>query len=72
MHKVTPAKHEDGTETVTLYGTVVDVTGLKKFTLFKKEYKVYRPRKKKEDLTIEDNGVVIPNETITPEVTENE
>lgn len=46
-HKVTPDKHEDGTETVTLYGTTVDVTGLKKFTLFKKDYTVYRPRVKK-------------------------
>lgn len=49
MHKVTPTKHEDGTETVRLYGTTVDVTGLKTFTLFKKEYKVYRPRKKKDE-----------------------
>lgn len=47
MHKVKPTKNEDGTETVKLYGTTVDVTGKKTFTLFKKEYKVYRPRKKK-------------------------
>jgi len=48
MHKVTPHKHADGTETVRLYGTTVDVTGKKEFTLFKKQYKVYRPREKKE------------------------
>ena len=51
MHKVTPIKHEDGTETVRLYGTTVDVTGLKKFTLFKKDYKVVRPRKKKDEVS---------------------
>jgi hypothetical protein len=47
MHKVVPTKHQDGTETVKLYGTTVDVTGKSKFTLFKKDYKVYRPRVKK-------------------------
>ena len=49
MHKVTPTKHEDGTETVRLYGKTVDVTGKKTFTLFKREYKVYRPRKVKNE-----------------------
>ena len=57
MHKVTPTKHQDGTETVRLYGTNVDVSRKTEFTLFKKDYKVYRPRKKKEE---------------TPEVTEDE
>ena len=45
MNKVTPIKHEDGTETVTLYGTTVDVTGKDTFTLFKREYTVVRPKK---------------------------
>lgn len=49
MHKVTPVKHEDGTETVRLYGTTVDVTGKKTFSLFKKDYKVIRPKKKKDE-----------------------
>lgn len=48
MQKITPHVHEDGTESVTLYGTTLDVTGLKTFTLFKREFKVYRPRKKVE------------------------
>ena len=47
MHKVTPTKNDDGTETVKLYGTTVDVTGKKTFTLFKREYKVERPKAKK-------------------------
>ena len=46
MHKVTPTKNDDGTETVKLYGTTVDVTGKKTFTLFKREYKVERPKAK--------------------------
>lgn len=45
--QVKPTKHEDGTETVTLYGTIVDVTGKDSFTLFKREYKVARPVKNK-------------------------
>jgi hypothetical protein len=48
MQKITPDIHPDGTETVKLYGTTVDVTGKREFTLFKRDYKVYRPRKKKE------------------------
>lgn len=47
MQKITPDKHADGTETVTLYGTTLDVTGKSEFTLFKREFKVYRPRKQK-------------------------
>ena len=46
MHKVKPTKHEDGTETVRLYGTTVDVTDKEEFTLFKRNYKVDRPKKK--------------------------
>jgi hypothetical protein len=42
MNTVTPLKNEDGTETVELYGTIVDVTGKDSFTLFKREYKVER------------------------------
>ena len=45
MNKVTPTKHDDGTETVRLYGTTVDVTGQDTFTLFKREYTVVRPKK---------------------------
>lgn len=43
--KVKPVK-KGGKETVTLYGKTVDVTGKDKFTLFKKEYVVDRPKKK--------------------------
>ena len=46
MHKVKPTKHEDGAETVKLYGKTIDVTGQSTFTLFKKQYKVVRPKKK--------------------------
>ena len=42
MTQVTPIKHDDGTETVRLYGTTVDVNGQSRFTLFKKDYKVVR------------------------------
>lgn len=71
MHKVTPTKHEDGTETVRLYGTTVDVTGKKTFTLFKREYKVYRPRVKKEKLEVEYNGEQLNGDVHTPEVTDD-
>ncbi len=47
MQNVTPTKHEDGKETVTLWGKTVDVTKVKKFTLFKREFKVVRPKKAK-------------------------
>lgn len=46
MYKVTPKKQPDGSETVTLFGTTVDVTGKDSFTLFKQEYKVVRPKPK--------------------------
>lgn len=45
MNEITPDKHLDGTETVTLYGTVVDVTGKDEFDLFKKHYKIARIEK---------------------------
>lgn len=45
MNLITPIKHKDGTETVTLFGTVVDVTNKDSFTLFKTDYKVIRADK---------------------------
>jgi hypothetical protein len=42
---VKPTKQKDGTETVTLYGTTVDVTGKDSFTLFKRDYTVVRQTK---------------------------
>lgn len=53
MHEVKPVKHEDGTETVTLYGTTVDVTSKKVFTLFKRDYKIVRPKGKKKKMDVE-------------------
>lgn len=53
--KVKPTKHEDGSETVTLYGKTVDVTGKDSFTLFKREHEVVR-RKKKEEKGDEDSS----------------
>lgn len=47
MNKITPDKHQDGTETVTLYGKTVDVTGKDEFDLFKKHYTVVRETKAK-------------------------
>lgn len=42
MNSIKPQTHKDGTETVELYGTIVDVTGKDSFTLFKREYTVER------------------------------
>ena len=42
-----PTKHEDGTETIRIYGKTVDVTGKKSVTVFKRDYKIVRPRAKK-------------------------
>lgn len=47
MHQVRPETQPDGTETVRLYGTTVDVTNKNSFTLFKKDYKVVRPKQSK-------------------------
>ena len=45
--KVIPDIHPDGKETVTLWGKTFDVTGKRKFKAFKREFQIYRPRKKK-------------------------
>lgn len=63
MRKVTAQKQPDGTETVRLYGTTVDVTGKKEFTLFKKDYKVYRPRKKKVETPAQEDTASEPEVT---------
>lgn len=54
MQQVKPTKHEDGTETVKLYGKTIDVTGKKKFTVFKRDYVVDRPKKKKLEVAKDD------------------
>ena len=46
-NKIKPTINQDGTETVTLYGTTVDVTKKDTFTLFKREYTLDRPKAKK-------------------------
>jgi len=47
MNKVQPTINEDGTETVTLWGTTVDVTEKDSFTLFKRDFRVIREPKAK-------------------------
>lgn len=51
MQEITPTKHDEGTETVTLWGKTVDVTGKKKLTLFKRDFKIVRPKKAKKEKT---------------------
>ena len=46
-NKIKPTINQDGTETVTLYGTTVDVTKKDTFTLYKREYTLDRPKAKK-------------------------
>lgn len=48
MQSITPTKHDDGTESVTLWGKTFDVTGQKKLTAFKREFKIVRPKKVKQ------------------------
>lgn len=45
MNEVIPTK-KNGKETVTLYGTTVDVTNKDSFTLFKRDYKIVRRKEK--------------------------
>lgn len=58
MQEITPTKHEDGTETVTLWGKTVDVTKKRKLTLFKRDFKIVRPKakSKKTDEKSSDNA----------------
>lgn len=58
MNKLTPEIHKDGSETVELYGQIIDVTDKKELTLFKKHYVINRPKvekpKKQKQITKED------------------
>jgi len=46
--RISPQVNTDGTETVRLYGTEFDVTGKDALVAFKTEYKIDRPKAKKE------------------------
>ena len=51
-----PTKHEDGTETIRIYGKTVDVTGKNTVRVFKRDYKIVRRKPKATKVDIEVTG----------------
>lgn len=63
MNEVKPTIHQDGTETVTLWGKTIDVTEKDTFTLFKRDFKLIRETKAKKTGTKSSKAKKTPTET---------